>query len=91
MLTGEAFLFLSFQESQRRITNNVIIRAVVSHCDNCGRLPAAVPVGTVTYNRTPYTQRLPLTRELSGDDNACLPTSLSLLLLLLPQHYRTDR
>lgn len=48
-------------------------------CHNCGRPLAAVPMGAVTHNRIPHTQRLSLTDKLSGCAGTCQqPRSLSL-------------
>lgn len=42
-----------------------------SDCNNSGRPPAAVHVGTVTHNGTLHTQRLSLATKLSGYADSC--------------------
>lgn len=43
-------------------------------CHDCGRPPTVVPIGSVTHNRGPHTQRLHLTTELSGHAGVCRPS-----------------
>lgn len=50
-----------------------------SDCLDCGGLSAAVFVGTITHDRTPWTQRLSLARKLWIDAVACQPLSFSWL------------
>lgn len=47
--------------------------SIVMSCsdrEDCGGLPAAVSVGTVTRKRIPYMLQLSFTRKLSGDGGA---------------------
>lgn len=56
---------------------------------DCGRLSAAGSLASIAPNRMPYTHRLSLATELSGDAIACQRVSLC-VVLPLPHSHRAD-